>query len=245
MAMSFVNELKEKLLNEYKYRTELHAHTSPASSCSEILPAEMAKTYHEKGFDAVVIANHFYMQMLEDLPKKEAIRRYLKDYEETKAEAQKYGLNVILATEIRFTENNNDYLIYGVDEDVLSMGYDYFEKGIEAFRREVLLPKSVFVQAHPFRNGMIECDPTLLDGIETFNMHPNHNSRVGIAVRYAAENNLKITTAGSDFHHPDRGHEAVSALRTKVIPKDSFHLAEILKSGDYVFEIGENALVLP
>ena len=128
---------------------------------------------------------------------------------------------------------------------MLSACYDYFDKGLEAFRKEVDLTKSVFIQAHPFRNGMTEVDPALLDGMETFNMHPNHNARIGVAVRYASENGMKITTAGSDFHHPDCGHEGVGILRTKVLPKDSFHLAEILKSGDYVFEIGENAIVLP
>ena len=240
-----VNKLKEQLIKEYKYKTELHAHTSPASPCSEIPPEELVKTYHAKGFDAIVLANHFYAQLTESCTKEEALDRYLADYEATKKAAESLGLSVILATELRFTENNNDYLIYGVDRDVLSVCYDYFDKGLETFRREVELSKSVFIQAHPFRNGMTECDASLLDGIETFNMHPGHNSRIGLAVRYAAENNLKITTAGSDFHHPDRGHEAVSALRTKVLPKDSFHLAEILKSGDYVFEIGENAIVLP
>jgi len=243
--MSFSSNLKKTLLEEYKYKTELHAHSSPASPCSEVSPEELAKAYHEKGFDALVLANHFFAQLTADLTKDEAIDRYLKDYEETKKAAQKYGLTVILATEIRFTENNNDYLIYGVDRDILSMCYDYFDKGLEAFRKNIDLPKSVFIQAHPFRNGMEMCNPELLDGIETFNMHPGHNSRVGIAVKYAGQNNLAITTAGSDFHHPNREHEAVSALRTKVVPKDSFHLAEILKSGDYIFEIGENAIVLP
>ena len=57
--MNPVNKLKEKLVKKYRYRTELHAHTSPASPCSEISPEEMAKTYHEKGYDAVVVANHF------------------------------------------------------------------------------------------------------------------------------------------------------------------------------------------
>ena len=243
--MSIAKELKEQLLKEYRHRTELHAHTSPVSSCSEVSPREVVDIYHKKGFDAVVIANHFYAFATEGYTKEEALNRYLKDYEEAKQAAEKYSLNVILATEIRFTENSNDYLIYGVDRDILSVCYDYFDKGLENFRREVELPRSVFIQAHPFRNGMTECNPELLDGIETLNVHPNHNSRIGLAVRYAAENNLTITTAGSDFHHPNRGHEAVSALRTKICPKDSFHLAEILKSGDYVFEIGENAIVLP
>ena len=95
------------------------------------------------------------------------------------------------------------------------------------------------------RNGMEQVNPELLDGMETFNMHPGHNASIGKVVKYAKENNLKITTAGGDYHHKNRGHEGVSAIRTKVLPADSFELAEVLKSGDYLFEVGGNALVLP
>ena len=56
---------------------------------------------------------------------------------------------------------------------------------------------------------------------------------------------MNIKTAGSDFHHKGKGHEGVSALRTKTLPKDSFELAKILKSGDYLFEIGGDSIVLP
>jgi len=154
-------------------------------------------------------------------------------------------MQVILGAEIRFEENHNDYLIYGVDEAVLSACYDYLGKGVEAFRREVYLPNSVFLQAHPFRDGMVRAKAKLLDGVETFNMHPGHNSRIGLAARFAEENGIKIRIAGSDFHHPNLGHEAVSAMRSEILPRDSFELAELLKIGNYIFEIGEGAVVLP
>ena len=243
--MNKILDYKNKLLKGYDKRIELHAHTSPVSRCSQVSPAEMARTYHEKGYDAIVITNHFVLGWLDGKTKEEQIDWYLSDYEETKKEALKYGMTVILGAEIRFTENTNDYLIFGVNRDVLSVCYDYLDKGLKVFRKEVKLPDSVFIQAHPFRDNIEVCDPSLLDGMETFNMHPGHNSRVGIAVRYAAENGLKITLPGSDFHHPNKGHEAVSALRTKTVPKDSYELAKLIKTGDYIFEIGENALVLP
>ena len=88
-------------------------------------------------------------------------------------------------------------------------------------------------------------DASLLDGAETFNMHPGHNAAIGLSVKYAKENGLTITTAGSDFHHLNVKHEGVSALRTRTLPKDSFELAELLKQGDYLFEIGGEAIVLP
>lgn len=232
-------------MKEYPYRIELHAHTKGISPCSEISPEEMAETYYQKGYDAVVITNHFISELLKGETKEEKLDWYFSGYEETKYAAKKYGLKVFLGAELRFTENHNDYLLYGVDKEILSTCYDYFEKGIESFRNEVKLEKSVFIQAHPFRDGMELVDPTLLDGIEAFNMHPGHNSRIGIATRYAAENNLKIKTTGSDFHHPNRGHEAVSALRTKIMPENSFDIAKILRSGDYILELGENSILLP
>ena len=238
---------KQTLIEEYKYKTELHAHTKPASECSEIPPAELVETYHKKGFDAVVITNHFNLsyQYIRELSKDEVLDIYLKDYEEARTAAADCGMKIILGTEIRFTENFNDYLIYGVDREILSKCYEYLDEGVEKFRTEVKLPQSVFIQAHPFRRGMELCNPEILDGIETFNMHQGHNSRVSITARYAKENGFKITTAGSDFHHKNMGHEAAAALRTKVLPNDSFELAEILKSGDYIFEFGESAIDLP
>ena len=239
------SDIKKQLLSLYKYRIEMHAHTSPASPCSQIPPEKMVRIYSGLGYDAVVITNHFIFELLNKLPKKEAVKAYLEDYQKAVRESEKYNIKILLGAEIRFTENINDYLLYGVDENILNMVYDYLPRGIKAFRNELKLDKSVFIQAHPFRDGMKRVDPALLDGIETFNLHPGHNSRVAIAQRYASTNNFKITTAGSDFHHPDRGHEGISALRTKKLPGDSFELAEILKSGDYIFEIGASAVVLP
>ena len=52
-----IKALKNDLLKEYCYRTELHAHTSPASSCSEIAPEDVIEIYKNLGYDAVTIAN--------------------------------------------------------------------------------------------------------------------------------------------------------------------------------------------
>ena len=242
--MSSIKQTKQLVCDTYKYRIELHAHTLPISPCSEVLPGQLVEIYYKKGYDALVLTNHFIYELMQHTSKDDAISEYIESFEQTKKAAEKYGMHIYLGAEIRFTENENDYLIYGVDKDILSGCYDYLTKGVEAFRAEVKLDKSVFIQAHPFRNRCSFCKPELLDGVEGFNMHPGHNSRVGLAVRSAGENNL-IITAGSDFHHVNRGHEAVSALRTSVIPEDSFELAKILKSGDYALEIGETSIVLP
>ena len=79
-----------------------------------------------------------------------------------------------------------------------------------------------------------------LDGYEVFNMHPGHNSRVGFAAK-AVYGSGKIITGGTDFHHV--GHEGMCAMVTKVPVTDSYQLADILKSGDYIFDIWGNKIV--
>ncbi len=239
-----LHELKNQLITDYKYRMELHAHTSPASACSQISPKEMVDTYKGIGYDAVVITNHFNYQP-SDVSKEDYIDRYLYDFEQTKLYGDQMGIKVYLGAEIRFTDSNNDYLVYGVDRAMLSEIYDLLPLGLENFRKNYSMQGSTFVQAHPMRDGMDEIDSSLLDGIEVFNMHPGHNSRVGMVSVYAKKNNISIITAGSDFHHPGRNHEGVAALRCKELPKDGFALADLLKSDDYLLEIGRNNIIIP
>ncbi len=239
-------DIKAFLDTLYPYRIELHAHTSPVSGCSQITPEDMAKTYSGIGYHAVVITNHFNGFMFYGMSKEESLDYYLKDYEDCKALENKYNIKFYLGAEIRFdAQGYNDYLIYGCDRAVLSEAYDYLKDDLRSFREKVKLDKSVFIQAHPFREGLFRAEPELIDGIEIFNLHPGHNSKIGLAAKHAKKCGFKITTAGSDFHHPDREHEGVAAIRTKILPCDSFELAQLLKEGDYLFEIGGSALVLP
>lgn len=237
-----INSLKKNLIKEYKYKIELHAHSKPVSPCSDIPPEDLVALHKKLGYDAFVLTNHF-MIFSQEQDKNTFLNNYIEGYEKTFELGEKSGIKVYLGAEIRFTENNNDYLIYGVNKEILSEIYDYLPYGIENFRKKFPMENSVFIQAHPFRNGIERVNPQLLDGLEVFNMHPGHNSRVGVASRYAKENGLSLITVGTDYHH--YGHEGLSALRTKTLPKDSFKLAEILKKQDYIFEIADNNIVLP
>ena len=236
-------DFKEQLKSTYPYRIELHAHTKPVSPCSEIPPADLVQAYIDQGFHGVVITNHFNLEYLLGLPKEEALDYYLSGYEEARKAAAGTGLQVLLGTEVRFNEHPNEFMIYGVDRQILSECYDYLEKGLAAYRNDVKLPDSVLIQAHPFRDRMLRREPELMDGIEVFNMHPGHNSRVAQAARLAASIPGCIKTVGTDFHHP--GHQGLCALRVRQMPQTSFDMAAILRSGDYVFELGGDAIVLP
>lgn len=241
-------EIKSQLEKEYKYKLELHAHSKPASGCSEVPVPDLIRTYAELGYHGIVLTNHFiydYSTCMQERSVEEGLAVWLNDYHEAVAEGKKFGLAVFLGAEIRFTENNNDYLIYGLTEKMLPEIYRLLPEGVVNFRKTYEMPDSVFLQAHPFRDGMVEVDPAILDGIETFNMHPGQRSRNAVANLYAKKKGFGIRLVASDFHFL-RGREvAVSAIRTKTMPKDSFDVARILRSGDFIGEVGTQALILP
>lgn len=239
--------IKEELIKEYSHRIELHAHSMPVSSCCSCSNDRFLELYAEKNVETICLTNHFTQDnpLFSGKTKKESIDAYLDGYEGLKALAKPYGINIILGCEIRFNENYNDYLIYGVNREILEEAFDYFDRGLLEYRKNVTLKDSLFVQAHPFRNNIIPMDPKYLDGIESMNFHPNHNSRNSTSAMYAKENNIDICVGGSDFH--EDGHYNSSALLTlaKKAPTDSFDLAKLLKSKDYLFLIGDNHVIIP
>ncbi|MDD6484636.1 MAG: hypothetical protein PUF72_08700 [Clostridiales bacterium] len=218
----------------YKYKTELHAHSSPASRCSRVLAKELVRIYAENGYDTVVLTNHFTHDMEYVSDKRKCIDSYLADYYAALEEGSRCGINVVLASEVRMAENMNDYLIYGIDEEFFEQAYDYLNGGICEFSERFRNEKTVLLQAHPFRDNMVLADPKYLDGIEVFNMVPSHNSRIAVAAAYAAKQGF-IASCGSDFHN--MGYEALCSLLSKEEIKTSYDAARILKSGDYLMEI--------
>jgi len=238
---SGVFELQQELFSQYPYKMELHAHTSPCSSCSELPPENMIRLMKEQHYDAVVITNHFYANA-PFMKTEDPVGTYLEDFEKTREKGEKAGIQVLLGAEYRFDENENDYLVYGVDESFLRETVNQLNMGIAAFYERYHQESLVILQAHPFRNGNVPALSQYLDGMETMNLHPYHNSRVAVATRYAREQGFSIVTVGTDLHH--LGHEGLSALRTKVLPKDEAELVQLLRSGDYLFEIA-GCLSLP
>ena len=214
------------MFEEYKYKTELHAHTSPVSLCSEIPPDKLVSVYAQNGYDAVVLTNHFYNTTLVD--------EYIEGYHKCRSLGEKAGINVILGAEIRFSECMNDYLIYGIEENELYDIRKLLDFGIDNFYKKFKNYKNIIYQAHPFRDGCSLASPDSMDGIEVFNLHPGHNSRIAYAAQYARKYNMKII-GGSDYHHPNM--HCLCSICTKEHISNSLHLAQILKDGDYIIDV--------
>lgn len=234
---------KEELFGEYPYKIELHLHTMPASTCGKVPTEEAMRVFGESGYNAVCFTNHLTKSYVK---RHGGGKKYFKfimaEYENAVKCAQNYGMRVYLCCELRFEkESFNDYLLYGLDEKLLTNAINSVDGTLQNFVENVKDPRTFLVQAHPFRDGMDRVDPNLLDGVEAFNMHFNHNNRPAHARRWADEAK-KPVTMGTDFHDPDE-HD-YCATRFKTLPADSFGVADVLRSGEYIMQVG-SSVILP
>ena len=186
------------------FKTELHLHTAESSTCANFAAAEVAERYISYGYTTVVVTNHYnsYNLDLAGDDWRSRIDHHLMGYRAMK-EYAKDRLCVLPGCELRFEENDNDYLIIGADEKFLTEHENLHRMSLGSFSKLAHQNGLLIIQAHPFRNGMKVMNPEYLDGIEIFNGHAGHRSRNMIAKEWAKLHGL-IPTSGTDFHHPSQ-----------------------------------------
>lgn len=216
-----------------KRKFELHFHTSEVSFCGRMSAVTGIRLIHDHEYSGVVVTDHYtpeYFAGLSHLEWPEQIDNYLRGYHEALREGRNLGLTVLLGMEIRFSENDNDYLVYGIDRNFLLDNPHLYKLGISKFSR--LAPKNdlLIYQAHPFRNRMTRADTSLLHGIEGYNSHPQHNSRNERALKFARDNNLPVIS-GSDIH--DREHVGRGGVIFTTEVPDQQALVRALRDNKY------------
>ncbi len=213
-----------------KYLTELHMHTADSSGCARVYAKDAVEKYIAEGYDTVVITDHFQFPMgctLEDYNKRCDILRL--GWQEA-VKAANGRINVLRGAEMRVKENDNDYLVFGVDDAFFTENPQMRTMNIEELCEFVHSKGLLIFQAHPFRVNMTVTDPAILDGVEVFNGNPRHNSRNSIADTWADLHGHK-KISGSDFHEAD--DPAIGGIYTDVPVTDSETLLKILRSGEY------------
>ncbi len=220
-----------------KYLFDTHIHTKEASSCSRVFAADIVKRYKELGYDGLIITDHFSASQFERHGEtyEEQVRKYLSGYRAAK-EYEDENFHIILGMELRFLENDNDYLVYGFDEDFVLNNNLTLYNDPEEFRPVVEENNLIIFQAHPFRIGMTVIDPELLDGVEVYNGHGDHYSRNKIANKWAELHSLR-KLSGSDFHGNitlEPGGVYFDEYYT-----DSKQVAKALREGKYSLKIYE------
>ncbi len=213
------------------FLTELHAHTSPVSPCADLGADAVAERYIAEGYDTVVLTNHYCDYVIDNAGEtwEEKIDYYLADYRAMKTYAAD-RLQVLLGCELRFTENQNDYLIFGLTEEFLITHPELHRMTLRSFSAMAREHGLLVVQAHPFRHRMTVVDPQYLDGMETFNGHVGHDSRNPIADAWARRYGL-LRTSGTDFHHPHQF--GTGGILTEEPITSTEQLVAVLRSGNY------------
>ncbi len=214
-------------------KIDLHVLCQEVSPCGHIPISVLIPLYAETQFDAIVLTNHFsanVARIQRDAGHGDFGEYYMESYEKARALGDKCGLLVLCGFELRFTANSNDYLVYGLPEDMVRECDKYFKMTPDEFYPIAKERGFLFYQAHPFRDGMVVVKPESLFGIEVKNGHPRHDSRNDIAAAWAKKFNLH-GIAGSDCHRlPDVGQ---AGIETDIDVKTIDDLVDVLRNDRY------------
>lgn len=217
-----------------KFKFDTHVHTNETSRCGKVRASEMVKMYKNEGYSGVVITDHYTKDFFDDLPDitwEEKINRFSDGYKNAFEAGCRLGLTVIAGIELRFTENANDYLVYGINEKFLKENRELYNLGLNEFRKIADSYNLLIYQAHPFRKNMERAKPDLLDGVEIFNGNPRHESDNEKALKYACDNFLKMIS-GSDFHRSEDLARGGIVISRNI--KDSAELVHILNNNEII-----------
>ncbi|GMQ62660.1 PHP domain-containing protein [Vallitalea maricola] len=216
------------------YKYDLHVHTKETSPCSHVAAADMIEVYRDNGYSGVVITDHYrpvFFNTSEFATWEEKVEDFLRGYRNAKYQGDKYDMDVLLGIELAFNNTKtNDFLIYGITEEILMKSKDLLNMGFEGLSKFCRENNLLFYQAHPLRGYCHLEDIALLDGVEVHNgnsRHDSHNDEIEVI---ASKNDLYMIS-GSDFH--EYGDENNGGILTSNRIKTNNNLIKVLKSKDY------------
>ncbi len=216
-------------------KIDLHVHSSDLSLCAHMRAEEVIDRYIEAGIDGFVLTNHFSREMAEHfdrhgIPQSEYFAHYKACYEKARTYGAEKGFLVLCGYEFRFNGSSNDYLVYGMPDELGEGCLEMFGWGPEKFGKFAREKGFLFYQAHPFRNHMRVINPSCLFGMEVHNGHPRHDSRNDIAKAWADKFGLH-QIGGSDCHQSEDVARAGIEFEGTISTMDE--LCQILREDRY------------
>lgn len=219
-------------MQQYLYET--HVHTSETSKCGHMTAAEDVRLYRALGYTGMVVTDHLHNVYISQLDCREnwpeVVRRYMAGYRAAKAAAEGADFDVIFGAEIRFPENDNDYLLYGIDEQFLldnpylcDMDHQSF---FDKFGSRIFI-----VHAHPYRGDHPQVFAACYHGVEVINCNPRHDSHNARALALTRWNPTLLRFSGSDCHQP--GDEGRGGIYLPKRVRDSYEYKDAVTSGEY------------
>ncbi len=213
------------------FKIETHLHTTTISPCGRVTPEEIVRRYYEADYHGLVVTDHYRLDVFEKLKDAEnKLHAFLEGYRQVKYYADRVGIKTYYGAELQFSENHNDYLLFGFSDALMADPEKVCRIGVAAFSELAREDGALLIQAHPFRNGCVPVAPYLLDGVEAINRHDKHTNRNELATAYADRYGM-LKTSGGDFH--DSEDICVAGIAVDRLPNNSMELAKLLHSGDF------------
>lgn len=217
------------------YYYDLHVHTKEVSPCGWLSIEEMAGLYKKSGYQGFCLTNHFHREFLmktEGMSWEERANRFLMPWKKGKNLCRD-NFDVILGMEIRFLDDPNDYLLYGVPEDLFkNEGENWLSMNLESFYHRYQ-KQFLIIQAHPSRTGSSQpASVNLLHGMEAVNTSPRHDNGNEETQTIIKEHPALLATAGSDSHRTE--DVGLAGILTEKRIRTGDELAELLKTKAYL-----------
>jgi len=212
-----------------KYKYELHCHTAETSSCGRVNGAQIVEIYKSKGYDGVVITDHYSSLTYPGFKMLKAGNRHLDGYNAVK-EAAGDDFTVLLGMEYRGFASLIDYLIYGVTEEFVKKSGNMLFKYIRRVSKLAHKNGMLVVAAHPYRMDPFHPKAKYIDGAEIVNGKESKDSNKS-AAKWAKKHDIEILTTGSDFHRTTQDN--FKGILTDEPIKTNDDLIRILKAGEF------------
>ena len=187
------------------FKLETHLHTAEVSPCARVPAEDMVGLYKEAGYASIVVTDHLYQQQLDSFGCPDwasAMDRFLVGYHLAKRAGERLGLDVMLGAELEPDGSWNEYLLFGLTEEFLYRNEGLCQYDLVRLREACSEAGILIYQAHPYRPDMTRGMPGFLDGVEVYNACPRHDSRNEMALAFARNHHLGMTS-GSDAHRPE------------------------------------------
>ena len=206
------------------YKYNLHTHTSEVSPCGHVSAEILVNMHKEAGYQGVIITDHFWPGFVNPKrgnPWQETYKIFKSGFEAAKKQGEIVGLDVFFGMELRFEENFNDYLVFGLPDEFVLLNQNLTLMSLKEFREKTKDLDVLIIQAHPFRKWIKVMPAELLDGVEIFNASMRHDSRNQLAADYANTHNL-IGVSGSDFHELEDINRGEMRTKHRIIDMKDF-----------------------
>lgn len=222
------------------YKYDIHVHTSQSSMCGKVDARDTVAMYKGAGYQGVVITDHYHSGFFDRFPHlawEEKVDVYLEGFEKASGAGKEMGLDVFLGMEITFMPIPNDFLIFGINRDMLLSNPKLYELGFEGFTEFARANGLLIYQAHPFRKNQYVERVELMDGIEVYNGNPRHDSNNCLAAEYVRNTGTK-GISGSDFHRVEDLARGGIGVDRRI--KNMDDLKHILKNNEYRLLYGDD-----